>query len=187
MIGGILIQSKRYTRLDYISVLLMTLGLIWFTKVDKTLNTEFNFTGVLYICSALVFDAFLGNFQEKVFKEYRMSQAELMTFSFTFGAWALFVIVAADGSIVEGYRALRGSAPSSINLVLALAFCGFIGINLVLSLVKVFHHFHFPGSKIPLILQDVLPRFLPRFFQDLTRLTNSFVPGYANFMQKKIV
>ena len=30
-------------------------------------------------------------------------------------------------------------------------------------------------------LQDILPRFLPSFFQDLRRLTNSLVPGSANW------
>lgn len=136
MIGGIIVQSKRYHTLDYASVLLMTLGLIWFTKVDKTLNTEFNMLGIFYICSALVFDAFLGNFQEKILRQYRMSQAELTTYSYTFGAWALFVCVSADGSIIDGYRALRDAAPLSIKLVIALTFLGFLGINLVLALIR---------------------------------------------------
>ncbi|XP_075249808.1 adenosine 3'-phospho 5'-phosphosulfate transporter 2-like [Convolutriloba macropyga] len=136
MIGGILIQSKRYHKLEYISVFCMTLGLIWFTKVDKTLNTQFNLIGILYICSALVFDAFLGNFQEKILKQYRMTQAELTTYSYSFGAWALFVIVSADGSIIQGYRALRGAAPLSLELILGLSVLGFLGINLVLLLIR---------------------------------------------------
>ena len=137
MIGGILVQSKRFHSLDYLSVILMTFGLIWFTKVDKTLNTEFNMLGIFYICSALVFDAFLGNFQEKILRDYRMSQAELTTYSYSFGTWALFVIVSADGSLVEGYRALKSAAPLSLELMLALTVCGFLGINLVLVLIRV--------------------------------------------------
>ena len=66
MIGGILVQSKRYSCLDYVSVSLMTVGLIWFTSIDRSLNAQFNFTGVILISMALCVDAFLGNFQAEI-------------------------------------------------------------------------------------------------------------------------
>ena len=137
MIGGILIQSKRYYCLDYFSVSLMTIGLIWFTSIDRSLNTEFNVTGVILISMALCVDAFLGNFQEKVMRDYRMSQAELMTYSYTFGTCLLVSAVFYNGSMSDAIAGVKEAAPLSIYLIVGLTMCGFLGINFVMTLVKV--------------------------------------------------
>jgi hypothetical protein len=46
MIGGIFIQNKRYTLLDFIAVVLMTSGLIFFTIADQSVSPKFDMTGV---------------------------------------------------------------------------------------------------------------------------------------------
>ena len=46
MIGGMLIQKKVYNRFDFIAVLLMTIGLIFFTLGDSESSPDFNTTGV---------------------------------------------------------------------------------------------------------------------------------------------
>ena len=46
MIGGMLIQKKVYNRFDFIAVLLMTIGLIFFTMGDSESSPDFNTTGV---------------------------------------------------------------------------------------------------------------------------------------------
>jgi len=46
MIGGIFIQSKRYTIIDFFAVLLMTIGLVFFTIADQSLSPKFDMTGV---------------------------------------------------------------------------------------------------------------------------------------------
>ena len=46
MVGGIFIQSKRYTIVDFFAVLMMTVGLIFFTIADQSVSPNFNMTGV---------------------------------------------------------------------------------------------------------------------------------------------
>jgi adenosine 3'-phospho 5'-phosphosulfate transporter B3 len=41
--------------------------------------------GVIIICSALVADAAIGNYQEKIMKEHHVPNVEIVFFSFIFG------------------------------------------------------------------------------------------------------
>ncbi|KRZ27437.1 Adenosine 3'-phospho 5'-phosphosulfate transporter 2 [Trichinella pseudospiralis] len=80
MIGGILIQGKRYSIYDYIAVLLMTVGLIMFSLADAAVNPEFNFTGFLCVCMALFADAVIGNLQEASMRMYAPENNEIVNF-----------------------------------------------------------------------------------------------------------
>lgn len=48
MIGGILILRKRYKLLDYIAILSMCIGLIWFTLTTYQSSPDFNILGWFY-------------------------------------------------------------------------------------------------------------------------------------------
>ena len=48
MIGGIFIQGKRYNIFDFFAVVLMTVGLIFFTIAGQKVSPSFNLTGVIY-------------------------------------------------------------------------------------------------------------------------------------------
>ena len=54
LVGGILIQGKKYGRNDFIAAILMCFGLIWFTLVDVTVSPNFHPLGVGMISLALV-------------------------------------------------------------------------------------------------------------------------------------
>ncbi len=43
------------------------------------------FLGVIIICSALVADAAIGNYQEKIMKEHHIPNVEIVFYSFMFG------------------------------------------------------------------------------------------------------
>ena len=106
LIGGILIQSKANTsnlflltlnflgktfnRYDVAAAMCMSTGLIFFTLADSKVQPNFNVYGVVIICSALVADAAIGNYQEKIMKEHHVPNVEIVFFSFTFGF--LFVL-----------------------------------------------------------------------------------------------
>ncbi|XP_071837487.1 adenosine 3'-phospho 5'-phosphosulfate transporter 2-like isoform X2 [Apostichopus japonicus] len=77
MIGGILIQGKRYGPIDVLAALCMSLGLIFFTLADSTLSPKFERTGVLMISLALCADAVIGNVQEKAIKAHQASNTEV--------------------------------------------------------------------------------------------------------------
>lgn len=55
LLGGILIQGKKYGLSDFIGAALMGAGLIWFTLVDVSVSPNFHLAGVAMISLALVF------------------------------------------------------------------------------------------------------------------------------------
>ena len=83
MIGGILIQGKRYGPLEFLASGVMCLGLILFTLADSQLSPNFEMTGVVMISLALVADAIIGNVQEKTIKQYNASNSEVSLESYT--------------------------------------------------------------------------------------------------------
>lgn len=58
---------RKYPVHEYISALLLVIGLILFTLADAHTSPNFSMIGVMMISGALIMDAFLGNLQEAIF------------------------------------------------------------------------------------------------------------------------
>lgn len=58
---------RKYPVHEYISAVLLVMGLILFTLADANTSPNFNIIGIVMIVGALVMDSFLGNFQEAIF------------------------------------------------------------------------------------------------------------------------
>lgn len=58
---------RKYPSHEYLSALLLVVGLIAFTLADAQTSPDFNIIGVLMVSTALIMDAFVGNFQEAIF------------------------------------------------------------------------------------------------------------------------
>lgn len=58
---------RKYPLHEYISAVLLVLGLILFTLADAHTSPNFSMLGVIMISGALIMDAFLGNLQEAIF------------------------------------------------------------------------------------------------------------------------
>lgn len=69
MIMGAFIPGlrRKYPFHEYVSAVLLVMGLILFTLADAQTSPNFSLIGVLMISGALVFDSFLGNLQEAIF------------------------------------------------------------------------------------------------------------------------
>lgn len=69
MIMGAFIPGlrRKYPVREYISAMLLVIGLILFTLADAQTSPNFHIFGVVMISGALVMDAFLGNLQEAIF------------------------------------------------------------------------------------------------------------------------
>lgn len=80
LIGGIIIQKKRYDLLDFLAAALMSVGLIIFSLVDNKISPNFDLRGYIMISLALVADAIIGNVQEKAMKTYAASNNEVVSF-----------------------------------------------------------------------------------------------------------
>lgn len=58
---------RKYPVHEYISAMLLVIGLIIFTLADAHTSPNFSIVGVVMISGALIMDAFLGNLQEAIF------------------------------------------------------------------------------------------------------------------------
>ncbi|KAL8502358.1 hypothetical protein ACS0TY_021485 [Phlomoides rotata] len=58
---------RKYPLHDYISAVLLVVGLILFTLADAHTSPNFSVIGVVMVSGALIMDAFLGNLQEAIF------------------------------------------------------------------------------------------------------------------------
>ena len=102
LIGGILVQGKRYGFLDFVAASLMCIGLILFTLADSMISPRFDLIGVAMISCALLCDALIGNIQEKTMKQHKASNTEVVLYSYSIGFVYLFAILAFTGDIVKG-------------------------------------------------------------------------------------
>lgn len=69
MIMGAFIPGlrRKYPAHEYVSAVLLVVGLIFFTLADAHSSPNFSIIGVVMVSGALVMDAFLGNLQEAIF------------------------------------------------------------------------------------------------------------------------
>jgi len=69
MIMGAFIPGlrRKYPLHEYVSAILLVVGLILFTLADAQTSPNFSVIGVVMISGALVMDSFLGNLQEAIF------------------------------------------------------------------------------------------------------------------------
>lgn len=58
---------RKYPFHEYVSAIMLVIGLVIFTLADANTSPNFSFLGVVMVCGALVLDAFLGNLQEAIF------------------------------------------------------------------------------------------------------------------------
>lgn len=80
LIGGIIIQGKRYGWLDLFAAAMMSFGLILFSLADSQVSPNFDPRGYIMISLALVADAIIGNVQEKSMKTYNATNNEVVSF-----------------------------------------------------------------------------------------------------------
>lgn len=137
MIGGVLIQGKKYGFLDGMTLLLMSIGLILFTLADNTVQPNFDHTGVLLISLALCADAVIGNVQEKAMKQFSASNVEVVLFSYAIGLVYIFAGLALTGGLVPAFHYCL-QHPQIYLLAAAFSVTGYLGINFVLVLVRSF-------------------------------------------------
>ena len=141
LIGGILIQRKRYGPLDFGAALVMCLGLIFFTLADSKVSPNFDFTGVVLISIALVADAIIGNVQEKTMKQHHAGNAEVIFYSYGIGFIYLIVGLLATGYLVPGIVYFAENPGQKYGSALIYSISGYSGMQVVLTFVRRFGAF----------------------------------------------
>uniref|UniRef100_A0A183V2W3 Adenosine 3'-phospho 5'-phosphosulfate transporter 2 n=1 Tax=Toxocara canis TaxID=6265 RepID=A0A183V2W3_TOXCA len=103
LIGGIIIQGKKYGWLDLLAASLMSFGLIIFTLADSKVAPNFDPRGYVMICLALLADAIIGNVQEKVMHTYGATNNEVIFYSYTIGSIYIFSGLLITGQFTDAF------------------------------------------------------------------------------------
>ncbi|KAG0583179.1 hypothetical protein M758_3G116700 [Ceratodon purpureus] len=140
MIMGAFIPGlrRRYSLLEYVSAIMLVLGLVAFTLADAQTSPNFSIMGVVMVVGALVLDAFVGNLQEVIFTiNPATTQLEMLFCSTAVGLPFLIPPMLITGEL---FRAWSNCFQNPyIYVVLTFEACAtFIGQLSVLCLIALF-------------------------------------------------
>lgn len=91
--------------------------------VDSQVSPNFNAYGVGMISTALLFDAIIGNVQEKAMREHKASNVEVVQYSYGIGFVYLLVVLTLTGNLMSG---LRFCATVSSQIIQIRTWCALI-------------------------------------------------------------
>lgn len=140
MIMGAFIPGlrRKYPFHEYISAVLLIVGLILFTLADAQTSPNFSSIGVLMISGALVMDSFLGNLQEAIFTmNPETTQMEMLFCSTVVGFPFLLVPMILTGELFKAWNSCL-QHPYVYGVLVFEAMATFVGQVSVLSLIAMF-------------------------------------------------
>ncbi|KAL2892310.1 UDP-galactose/UDP-glucose transporter 4 [Bienertia sinuspersici] len=140
MIMGAFIPGlrRKYPPSEYLSALLLVVGLILFTLADAQTSPNFSVIGVMMITGALVMDSFLGNVQEAIFTmNPETTQMEMLFCSTVVGLPMLIPPMILTGELFRAWKSCS-QHPYVYGVLVFEALATFIGQVSVLSLIALF-------------------------------------------------
>ncbi|KAJ1426848.1 UAA transporter [Sesbania bispinosa] len=140
MIMGAFIPGlrRKYPVHEYLSAILLVVGLILFTLADAQTSPNFSVIGVIMIFGALVMDSFLGNLQEAIFTmNPETTQMEMLFCSTVVGLPFLIPPMLFTGELFKAWTSCS-QHPYVYGVLVFEAMATFIGQVSVLSLIAIF-------------------------------------------------
>ncbi|KAI3787439.1 hypothetical protein L1987_41906 [Smallanthus sonchifolius] len=140
MIMGAFIPGlrRKYPPHEYVSALLLVVGLILFTLADANTSPNFSILGVVMVSGALIMDSFLGNFQEAIFTmNPDTTQMEMLFCSTVVGLPFLIPPMLLTGELFKAWSSCS-QHPYVYGVLVFEAMATFIGQVSVLSLIAIF-------------------------------------------------
>ncbi|CAN1332881.1 UDP-galactose/UDP-glucose transporter 4 [Linum perenne] len=129
---------RKYPPHEYISAMLLVVGLILFTLADAKTSPDFSVIGVVMICGALVLDSLMGNLQEAIFTmNPDTTQIEVLFCSTVVGLPFLLPPMILTGELFTAWNSCA-EHPYVYGVLVFEALATFIGQVSVLSLVALF-------------------------------------------------
>ncbi|CAL4158921.1 unnamed protein product [Meganyctiphanes norvegica] len=135
MIGSIIILGKRYSFAEVCACLCMSIGLIWFTLADSTVQPSFSITGIVLVSCALLCDAVIGNVQEGAMKKYSENTTHVVLYSYSIGFFIILVGLVFSGQMLAGVSFATHHQWEVYGRAVLLSLAGFCGVQAVLTLV----------------------------------------------------
>ncbi|GLT62216.1 hypothetical protein SLA2020_348700 [Shorea laevis] len=129
---------RKYPAHEYISAVLLVVGLILFTLADAQTSPNFSVLGVLMVTGALVMDSFLGNLQEAIFTmNPETTQMEMLFCSTVVGLPFLIPPMLLTGELFNAWTSCSQHL-YVYGVLFFEALATFVGQVSVLSLVAIF-------------------------------------------------
>ncbi|MBA0611131.1 hypothetical protein Godav_011835 [Gossypium davidsonii] len=129
---------RKYPPHEYVSAILLVLGLVLFSLADAQTSPSFSVIGVIMVIGALVMDSFLGNLQEAIFNmNPETTQMEMLFCSTVVGLPLLIPPMVLTGEVFEAWNSCSEHLYVYGVLVFE-ALATFIGQVSVLSLIAIF-------------------------------------------------
>ncbi|XP_073306052.1 UDP-galactose/UDP-glucose transporter 4-like isoform X3 [Primulina huaijiensis] len=129
---------RKYPAHEYISAMLLVVGLILFTLADANSSPNFSPIGIVMITGALVMDAFLGNLQEAIFTiNPETSQMEMLFCSTVVGLPFLLPPMILTGELFKAWNSCY-EHPYVYGVLIFESMATFVGQVSVLSLIALF-------------------------------------------------
>lgn len=129
---------RKYPVHEYISAILLVVGLIFFTLADAQTSPNFSVIGVVMISGALIMDSFLGNLQEAIFTmNPETTQMEMLFCSTVMGLPFLIPPMILTGELFKAWNSCY-EHPYVYGVLVFEAMATFIGQVSVLSLIAIF-------------------------------------------------
>ncbi|CAJ1949966.1 unnamed protein product [Sphenostylis stenocarpa] len=129
---------RKYPFHEYVSAVLLVIGLILFTLADAQTSPNFSVIGVVMISGALIMDSFLGNMQEAIFTvNPQTTQMEMLFCSTVVGLPFLIPPMIFTGELFKAWTSCSQHLYVYGVLVFE-AMATFIGQVSVLSLIAIF-------------------------------------------------
>ncbi|KAG8659275.1 UDP-galactose/UDP-glucose transporter 4 [Manihot esculenta] len=129
---------RKYPFHEYISALLLVIGLILFTLADAQTSPNFSMIGVVMICGALIMDSLMGNLQEAIFTmNSNTTQIEVLFCSTVVGLPFLIPPMILTGELFKAWNSCS-QHPYVYGVLVFEAMATFIGQVSVLSLIAIF-------------------------------------------------
>ncbi|PON57507.1 UAA transporter [Parasponia andersonii] len=129
---------RKYPLHEYVSAMLLVVGLILFTLADAQTSPNFHIFGVVMITGALIMDAFLGNLQEAIFTlNPDTTQIEMLFCSTVVGLPFLLPPMILTGELFKAWSSCY-EHPYVYGVLVFEAMATYVGQVSVLSLVALF-------------------------------------------------
>ncbi|XP_020085342.1 UDP-galactose/UDP-glucose transporter 4-like [Ananas comosus] len=129
---------RKYPVHEYISAILLVIGLILFTLADAQASPNFSIVGVVMVSGALVMDSFLGNLQEAIFAmNPETTQMEMLFCSTVVGLPFLIPPMVLTGELAKAWNSCS-EHPYVYAVLVFEAMATFVGQVSVLSLIAIF-------------------------------------------------
>ena len=136
MIIAMIYNGKKVHNFEFGFGTIISLGMVLFAAADFQVYPNFDFVGILLVSISVVADAFLPNFQERVF-DHGSSRIEVTYFTNILCLMAMTVTFTATGDLQEAFGYALAN-PNALILMAIYTFLAYIAITFHMALVKEF-------------------------------------------------